>query len=281
MTRPAGLALLLLLALPASARADHVFLSGEYAGATGQDRTVRFAADHSGVHVFSTRLRVRCGGERRTLRVSVPHVERLDDDTGRFTFTPPLRVARRPAADRHARGDVRARHRVAASGRLRERARATGRRSAAAAAGITTRRTGGGAHPHGDSALTRLGNRAPYPVPARASAANGRRAEALRAGELGEARRFATVALAEAAGYVADPAISPVHRPGLCTTARAARASGAGCSTRARRRRSSSGARAPASARSPRSCTARSRARCRRRTGTSSAGTGTTPRTAG
>src|SRR5918992_5226542 len=86
MARLAGL-VLLLLALPATARADHVFVSGEYAGATGQDKRLSFAADHSGVHVFSTRLRLHCaGGKRRTVRVSVPHVEQLDDETGRFSY---------------------------------------------------------------------------------------------------------------------------------------------------------------------------------------------------
>jgi hypothetical protein len=74
---------------------------------------------------------------------------------------------------------------------------------------------GDGSHGHGDSAMTRAGNRAPYPDLGRASAVNRRRAERLRAASNREAARFASVALAEAAGYVADPSISPVHRPGL------------------------------------------------------------------
>jgi hypothetical protein len=214
MARTAGLALLLSLLLPPSAGADHVFVSGRYAGTTGQDRTVRFAADHGGVHVFETRLRVRCG-ERRTLRVSVPHVEHLDDDTGRFSYV------------RRARGRVVLR----LTGTLAATyGRGTvSRRLGGCASGVrnwTAERRGGGGrhhppeageegHPHGDSALTRLGNRDPYPALARAGARNRRRAEALRLATLGEASRFATVALAEAAGYVADPAISPIHRPGL------------------------------------------------------------------
>jgi hypothetical protein len=217
MVRPAGLALLLvLLALPASARADHVFLAGTYAGETGQDRKVRFAADHSGVHVFATRLRLRCaGGGRRTVGVSVPHVEHLDDDTGRFTYVRRrgsrvvLRLTGTLAAT-YARGTVARRVGRCGSGVRNWTAERRG-----GAGHHHEPEPGGGAHPHGDSALTRLGNRAPYPAPERASAANVRRAEALRLATDGEARRFATVALAEAAGYVADPAISPVHRPGL------------------------------------------------------------------
>jgi hypothetical protein len=214
MARLAGL-LLLLLALPASAHADHVFVSGEYAGATnGQDRKLSFAADHSGVHVFSTRLRLSCaGGGKRTVRVSVPHVERLDDETGRFSFVrrAGARVVLRltgTLAATYARGTV-ARRNGRCSGRRGWTAEHRGR------GGAHHHPPAAGGHPHGDEALMRAGNRAPYPAPERASAANRRRAERLRRATNGEAWRFASVALAEAAGYVSDPLISPVHRPGL------------------------------------------------------------------
>jgi hypothetical protein len=217
MARLAGLVALIALALPAGARADHVFVSGQYAGATGQERELRFAADHSGVHVFRARLRLTCpGGERRIVRVSVPHVEQLDDDTGRFSYVRRsgdrvvLRLTGTLAAT-YARGTVSRRVGRCGSGTRNW----TAERRGGAGRHHPPEHGGGGGQPHGESALTRLGNRAPYPAPERASAPNVRRAEALRVATNGAAARFATVALAEAAGYVADPAISPIHRPGL------------------------------------------------------------------
>jgi hypothetical protein len=59
------------------------------------------------------------------------------------------------------------------------------------------------------------GNHAPYPPLELASARNRRRAEALRAATLAAAPRYATVALAEGKGYVADPTITPIYRPGI------------------------------------------------------------------
>jgi hypothetical protein len=216
MARLTGLVVLLLLALPAGARADHVFVAGTYAGATGHGGKVGFAADHGGVHVFSARLRLACpGGERLSVRVSVPHVERLDDDTGRFTYVRRsrsrvvLRLTGTLAAT-YARGTVSRR-----AGRCRSGTRNWTAERRGGAGHHHPPEPAGGGHPHGESALTRLGNRAPYPAPERASAANLRRADALRLATIREAWRFETVALAEAAGYVADPAISPVHRPGL------------------------------------------------------------------
>lgn len=205
------------LALPATAAADHIFEPGVYEGRTGQDRPLKFSADHSGVHVFSARMRLTCaGGKKRVVRVSVPHVEDLDDATGRFTYErrvgsrTVLRVTGRLAA-MDARGTVSWRKGGCASGRRGWTAEHRG----ADANDHHTPETDEQSHEHGTGAMLYSGNRAPYPDLMRASAASRRRADRLRLASNREAARFATVALAEAAGYIADPAISPIYRPGL------------------------------------------------------------------
>jgi hypothetical protein len=206
-----------LLALPATASGDHIFTSGAYKGSTGQDRRVAFAADHSGVHVFSTRIRMRCaGGKKRTVRVSVPHVEDLDNATGRFTYErrigsrTVLRLTGRLAA-MEASGTVSRRKGGCESGRRGWTAEHRG----ADAHDHHPPEPEGEAHAHGTGAMLYSGNRAPYPDLTRASATDRRRADRLRLASNREAVRFATVALAEAAGYVADPTITPIYRPGL------------------------------------------------------------------
>jgi hypothetical protein len=206
-----------LLAVPAVAEAEHIFKPGEYRGATGQGRKLNFAADHSGVHVFSTRMRLTCaGGGKRTVRFSVPHVHDLDDETGRFTYT--RRVGARTVlrltgtlAAGDARGTVSRRKGACASGTRRW----TAEHRDAGGHGHHPPDSGDGTHGHGTGPMLHAGNRAPYPALERVSARSRRRADALRLATNREAARFATVAMAERAGYVADPAISPIYVPGL------------------------------------------------------------------
>lgn len=85
--RTVALGVGLLLAVPAVARADHVFHAGEYHGSTAQNRGVTFSADDDGVHAFSTRVKLSCSnGRKKTIRVSVAHLEDLDQTNGRFTY---------------------------------------------------------------------------------------------------------------------------------------------------------------------------------------------------
>jgi hypothetical protein len=206
-----------LLALPATAAGDHIFKPGAYKGSTGQDRRVTLAADHTGVHMFSTRMRLTCaGGKKRMVRVSVPHVEDLDDATGRFRYERRvgsrivLRLTGRLAA-MEAIGTVSRRKGGCDSGRRGWTAEHRG----AAANDHHPPEPDGESHAHGTGAMLYSGNRAPYPDLTRASAVTRGRADRLRLATNGEAARFATVALAEAAGYFADPAITPIYRPGL------------------------------------------------------------------
>ena len=80
-----GLALAL-LAAPGAAAADDDFPPGEWKGTNGQDRAVKFAADPSGVHIFSTRLALTCaGGVKTTVRIWIPHIHlELEATPGQF-----------------------------------------------------------------------------------------------------------------------------------------------------------------------------------------------------
>jgi hypothetical protein len=203
-----ALGLLLLLALPAAAEASDDFPPGEYKGTTGQGRTVKLAADSSGVHLFATRLRLTCrDGEKRTIRVSVPHIHvDLEASGGQFTYirrrgsTNVLRVTG-TLAGTAATGTVHRRKGPCRSGTRTW----TAVHSGAADHG----------HHHGSDPRLQVGNHAPYPSLELASAAHRRRADALHLATNRKAGRFATVAMAEAAGYVADPSITPVYRPGI------------------------------------------------------------------
>jgi len=85
--RAIALAVALVLAAPAVGEADHVFSSGGFEGKLGHGRKLTFAADHSGVHAFSTRVKLSCrNGAKRTVRVSVPHIGELDNATGYFSY---------------------------------------------------------------------------------------------------------------------------------------------------------------------------------------------------
>ena len=197
---------LALLAAPAAAAGAEVFPPGTYKGANGQERAVEFAADPSGVHVFTTRLKLTCrDGATRTVRVWIPHIElSLDDIRGQFEYT-----RRRTAHDV-----------VRVTGTLAG-AIATGtvsRRQGACRSGTrpwTAAHAGAGGHDHHSDPRMRRGNHAPYPAIELASARNRRRAEALRAATSAHAPRYATVALAESRGYVADTSITPWYRPGI------------------------------------------------------------------
>ena len=204
-----AVALALVLALPPAARASDDFAPGEYKGANAQGLAVKFAADPSGVHIFSTRLKLRCGdGEKRTQRVWIPHMHlNLDASGGQFAYE-----------RRRASRDV-----LEVTGTLAG-AVATGtvsRRKGPCASGIRTWTAvesgagGRGTHQHDMDPRLMAGNHAPYPALELASARNRRRAEALRLATIAAAPRYATVALAEHAGYIADPNITPVYRPGI------------------------------------------------------------------
>jgi hypothetical protein len=206
--RVAAALLLLLATAPAAAAADD-FAPGEYEGTTAQGRTVKFAADATGVHLFKARLTLTCrDGDKRKTRISVPHIHMdLEASGGRF------RYARTP--------------------RSRHVLRVTGTLAGTAATGTVSRRKGscrsgtrtwtavhsgaadGHHHHHGADPALQVGNHAPYPSLELASPAKRRRADALRVATNQAAASFATVARAQAAGYVADPAITPVYVPGI------------------------------------------------------------------
>jgi len=200
-------ALGLLTALPAAARASDDFAPGEYKGTTVQGRAVRFAADASGVHMFGARLRLNCrDGEKRTIRVSVPHIHMdLEASGGRFAYT----RRRGPANVLRVTGTLAG---TVATGTLSRRkgpCRSDARTWTAVLSGAA------GQHDHGSDARLHVGNHAPYPALELARGADRRRAGTLRLATTEASVRLATVAMAEARGYVADPSISPVYRPGL------------------------------------------------------------------
>lgn len=215
--RATSLAVVLLLAAPAAAEAGHIFTPGGYEGAVRKGRALKFAADHGGVHVLRTRMKLTCrNGEKKKVRVAVPHVEQLDNATGYFEFergagsTDVTRVTG-ILAGADAAGTVYRRKGPCRSGK---------RRWAAFHRGAHDHPDGhdhGGSGGHGTDAAPGLhvGNRTPYPALEQARGAHRRRAEALRVATNAAAARFATVAQAEAAGYVADPSITPIYIPGL------------------------------------------------------------------
>ena len=187
-----AVALALALALwPAAARAGDEFAAGEYRGSNGQGLAVQFAADPTGVHVFSTRLRLSCrDGERRRQRVWIAHVDlSLDGSAGQFAY------------DRR-RG-------------TRDVLRVTGTLSGTVASGTVLRRRGRcssgirpwtavatgsqGMHDHHSDPRLMAGNMAPYPALELAGARNRRRAEALRAATIAAAPLYSTIALATCA----------------------------------------------------------------------------------
>jgi hypothetical protein len=69
-------------------------------------------------------------------------------------------------------------------------------------------------HGHGEPGM-HVGNAMPYPALHGASLAQRRRARTLRRATLRAAARFDTPAEAAARGYVANPNVSPLYRPGL------------------------------------------------------------------
>lgn len=202
-----GLALAL-LAAPGAAAADDDFPPGEWKGTNGQDRAVKFAADPSGVHIFSTRLALTCaGGAKSTVRIWIPHIHLdLEATRGQFMYT------RRRGSDDVLRvtGILAGAIATGTVSRRKGRCRSGVRPWTAAHSGA-----GGPGHDHHSDPNMRVGNHAPYPAVELASARNRRRADALRLATNAAAWRFATVALAESRGYIADPTITPVYRPGI------------------------------------------------------------------
>jgi len=200
-----------LLAIPAAA-AGQDFPPGEYKGTTGQGRALKFAADPSGVHVFATRVKLSCrDGEKKSVRLWIPHMHlNLDATGGRFTYS-----RGGPGSDNAVRvaGTIAG---TSGTGTLSRRkgACSSGTRPWTAVHSGAAQ-NGAGPHQHGTDPRFQAGNHAPYPATEQARPVHRRRAEALRRATVAEAGRFATVALADAAGYIADPKITSTAHPGL------------------------------------------------------------------
>jgi len=199
--------LALMLVLPPAAWAGDDFAPGEYKGGNGQGLAVKFAADPTGVHIFATRLKLSCGdGERRTQRVWIAHMHLdLDASGGQFTYE-----RRRGSRDvLHVTGTIAG---TVATGTV---ARRKGRCGSGTRPWTAIHTGSHDMHEHHSDPRLMAGNQAPYPALELASARNRRRAEAVRVATIAATPRYATVALAEGKGYVADPNITPVYRPGI------------------------------------------------------------------